>query len=126
MKVRLQDDYRKLYTLEDMDRAMAVIEAEKDDLLKPADWLKMAVNEALKETGFNQCERVIEASAHTAGNRRVWNAYTDNSGNMDVWITGTAKTLDGYIEIGAYLSDIWQTGGTDYRQHIFSVRYARV
>ena len=38
MKVKLDKDYRKLYTLEKLDMAKAVIAAEKEDEMSAKDW----------------------------------------------------------------------------------------
>ena len=69
---------------------------------------------------------IFKAEAHTAKNNRIWNQYCmsdddpdHETGNMDVWIEFAAELEQGYIKGGAYLTDIWQTGGTDYRQHMY-------
>lgn len=123
MKVTLEKEYRSRYTLEDIDAAKIVIAAEKDDGEKPAGWLEYAVNEYLKNKN-DYLVRIIEAKAETARNCRAWNLYgTGESKDMDVWISGIAKTADGFLEIGAYLSDIWQTGAVDYRHHMYATYY---
>lgn len=124
MKVTLEKEYRKYYTLEDMDAAKIVMKYEKDDDEKPAGWLEYAVNEYLKDTA-EYCGEIIKAEARTARNCRAWNAYGDGTNNMDVWISGIARTSAGFLEIGAYLSDIWQTGATPYKEHIYAVEYCR-
>lgn len=117
MKVSLEKDYRKIYTLDDLDRAKLVISFEKDDEDTPSGWAAYAVNELGDRCGY--CREIIRATAHTAKNRRVWDAYGDGSQDMDVWIEGLARTDHGYLEFGAYLSDIWASGQTPYAHHIF-------
>lgn len=128
MKVTLEKDYRKYYTLDDLDRARKVIAAEKEDESTVKEWAEMAIHEALKNDDGIYDDYIVEifkAEAHTAKNHRVWNAYgycdpeEANTQDMDVWIKFAAETEKGYIKGGAYLSDIWQTGGTDYRQHMY-------
>ena len=126
MKVTLEKDYRRYYTLEDLDRARKVIAAEKEyDDCPVKEWAEMAIREALKnDDGITEdwIVEIFRAEAHTAKNSRVWNAYgypDDETENMDVWIEFAAELGQGYIKGGAYLSDIWQTGGTDYRQHMY-------
>lgn len=115
MKVTLQKDYRKFYTLDDLDRAKAIIAFEKEnDEETPSGWAAYAIREA----GENAME-ILKAEARTAKNCRVWNQYGDNSEDLDVWIEATAETTSGFIKIGAYLSDIWQSGVTKYKQHMF-------
>lgn len=119
MKVTLEKDYRSFYTLEDLDRAKAVIAYEKEnDEETVKGWAEYAVREALKGTGDYYME-VLKAEAHTAKNRRAWNAYGENTGDMDVWIEATAETEKGFMKIGAYLSDIWNTGAEDYKNHMY-------
>ena len=128
MKVTLEKNYRKYYTLEDLDRAKRVIAAEKEDESTVKEWAEMAIREALKNDDGIYDDYIVEifkAEAHTAKNHRVWNAYgycdpeEANTQDMDVWIEFAAELEQGFIKGGAYLSDIWQTGGTDYREHMY-------
>lgn len=123
MKVKLDANYRKIYTLEEYDMAKAVIAAEKDDEMSPKDWAEYAVREALRnEDGY--LEEVLNAEARTAKNSRIdWDRYGDGTGMMDVWISFIAETTEGFIKGGAYLSDIWETGNTEYKQHMY-IRWA--
>lgn len=121
MKVTLEKDYKRYYTLEDMESAKAVIQYEKEDLETAAGWLEYAAIEAIKAID-DTFREVVTAKAHTARNCRAWNAYGDNTYDIDVWIEGLVRTSQGYMELGAYLSDIWQTGGTYYRDHEY-IRY---
>ena len=119
MKVTLEKEYRQRYTLEDLDRAKAVIAYEKEnDEETVKGWAEYAAREALKGTDDFYME-VLKAEAHTAKNCRAWNAYGEETGDMDVWITATAETEKGFIKIGAYLSDIWNTGAEDYTSHMY-------
>ena len=128
MKVTLEKNYRKYYTLEDLDRAKRVIAAEKEDESTVKEWAEMAIREAIKNDDGIYEDYIVEifkAEAHTAKNHRVWNAYgycdpeEANTQDMDVWIEFAAELEQGFIKGGAYLTDIWQTGGTRYKQHMF-------
>lgn len=124
MKVRLEKDYRKLYTLEELDMAKAVIANEKEyDEESPKYWAEYAAVEALKGEDEYLVE-VLSAEATTAKNRRIeWDRFCEGSGQMDVYIRFLAETSRGFIKGGAYLSDIWGRGGTEYKQHMY-IRYA--
>lgn len=122
MKVTLEKDYRKYYTLEDLDRAKAVIAAEKEDEMSAKDWAVYAVGEALRNKDGSLWE-ILKAEATTAKNCRAWNRYGDDSADMDVYIRFLAETTEGFIRGGAYLSDIWETGATEYKQHMY-IRWA--
>lgn len=118
MKVTLEKDYRKYYTLEDLDRAKAVIAFEKEDEYSIKDWMEYAANEALKDEYGSMIE-ILKAEAHTAKNCRAWNLYGEETGDMDVWVKGIVRLYEGVAEIGAYLSDIWGTGATEYKHHMY-------
>lgn len=119
MKVTLEKDYRKCYTLEDLDRAKAVIAAEKEDEMSAKDWAVYAVGEALRNKDGSLWE-ILKAEARTTKNSRIdWNRYGEGTGMMDVWISFLAETTEGFIRGGAYLSDIWETGATEYKHHMY-------
>ena len=118
MKVKLQDGYREIYTLKDLDRAKAVIAYEKEDESSIKDWMEYAANEALKDENGSVIE-ILKAEAHTAKNCRAWNLYGEETGDMDVWVKGIVRLYEGVMEIGAYLSDIWGTGAKEYKHHMY-------
>lgn len=125
MKVTFKKDYKAVFTVDDVERAKKVIKSEKEeDTETAATWAETAAREAVKGTN-DFLEDVITANAVVAKNCRAWNAYFDGSYDMDVWIEALLKTANGYIEIGAYLSDIWQTGAVDYSNHMYIQRYKR-
>lgn len=126
MKVKLPKGYRETFTIADLERAKAVIRAEKEDEETAAGWAVYAVNEALGGKGC--CVEVLKAEAIAAGNSRAWNAYGDDTVNtetMDVWIDAIAETTIGFMKVGAYLTDIWRTGEDEYRHHEYIELYKR-
>lgn len=125
MKVTLEKNYKDHYTLGDIERAKAIIKAEKDDETSLEDWARYAAQETLRDVPGYVVE-ILKATATTAKNKRAWNLYGEDSGNMDIWIEATAETSEGFVKFGAYLSDIWQTGGTDYRNNMYIERYGRI
>lgn len=118
MKVKLEDGYRGIYTLDDLDRAKAVIAFEKEDEYTIKDWMNYAADEALKDENGSVIE-ILKAEAHTAKNCRAWNLYGEETGDMDVWVQGIVRLYEGVAEIGAYLSDIWGTGAKEYKHHMY-------
>lgn len=103
MKVKIEEGYKKMYTLEEVRQAKDVIACMKEDESTAEEW---AATAARAYTG-DYIERVIEASAETCSNARVYNAYGDNTQFMDICIKALVKTFDTYLEITAYLTDIW-------------------
>ncbi len=125
MKVKLEENYKSIYTLENLEQAKAVIAWEKsEDEETAVGWAEYAVNEALKGRS-DFLREIIKVEAHTAKNCRTWNAFGEDTGQMDIWIECIAKTADGFIEVGAYLTDIWQTGAVPYKHHEYIVYYPR-
>ena len=123
MKVKLDKNYRSIYTLEEYDMAKLVIANEKEDNITAKEWAEYAAREALKGEDDYLIE-VLSAEATTAKNRRnTWDRFCEGSGQMDVYIRFVAETTKGFIKGGAYLSDIWGTGGTEYKQHMY-IRWA--
>ena len=125
MLVRLEEKYKDFYTIRDLERARAVIKMMREDEEVVAGYAEYAVNEALKGRG-DYLRRILKATAHTARNRRAWNAYDENSQDMDVWVDAIAETSYGFIKVGAYLSDIWQTGAIPYSQYMYVQYYKEV
>lgn len=121
MKVALEKDYKKYYTLEDLAHAKVVIASEKNDEETAAGWARMAITEAIGDSD-DWLYEVIVAKAYTAKNNRAFDLYGEGSGNMDVAIEATGETGFGFIKVVAYLSDIWQTGAVSYRGQMF-IRY---
>ena len=126
MKVSLGKNYKKIFTLEDLQSAKKVIQMLKEDEYTPADYLRMATVDILRGES-DWVDSVISAEAETAPNYRAWNAYGENSGCVDVWIRGVVKCYTQILEIGVYLTDIWRIDGinTDVSDNSFVVRYVR-
>lgn len=83
MKVKLDKNYRSLYTLEDLDRAKTVIACEKEnDENTPKEWAEYAVREALRGEAESLVE-VLSAEARTAKNCRIgWDRFCEGSGKF--------------------------------------------
>lgn len=127
MKVTLPEDYKDIFTINDIKRARAIIADQKNDNSTAKEWAEYAAREILKNS-VDSVKEVISASAETAKNYRIWNRYgtEEDSQDMDVWVSFLARTYYGFIEGGAYLTDIWETGATDYTEHMYIVKYQKV
>ena len=111
MKVKMNKDYKALFTLNDVERAKEIIKIEKTDDSTPEDYLRIAVRHWLDRNDDRQyIEEVVRAEAYVDKSYTAWDRYFDGSGDMDVYIEGLVRTGHSYIEIGAYLSDIWEAG----------------
>lgn len=122
MKVTLAKDYRKLYTLDDLDIAKELISCAKEDASTAKEYAAFAVKEALRGKD-DFLEEVLKATAETCKNNNVWDRYFEGSGNMDIYIEATAETSRGFIKVSAYLSDIWEIDGAADIQSRMYIRY---
>lgn len=111
MKVRITKDSKHILTLEEVELAARIIRDEREnDSWDAGEYAKKAINAALNSHGA-YCNRIFEASAEIAKNCRVWNAYHEDSRDLDVWIEATAQTSEGFCIIGAYLTDLNEITG---------------
>lgn len=69
-------------------------------------------------------EEVYKATASIARNNRVYNALATDTESLDVWIDATAKTQNGFVIVGAYLSGLWTATGEN-SEEIASHMYIR-
>ena len=122
MKVTISAESKRVVTMEEMKMAKEIVQAMKEDELTAAEYARFAVV-ALGDG----CEKVYEATAEIAKNCRAWDTYGEGSGTLDIWIEATARTWNGFVEIGAYLTDIWNiSGDNDQTEHMFIQRFERV
>lgn len=118
MKVNLDKDYKTMYTVAEVAEAKKIISQMKEDESSAADMAEYAIREALKDKN-DYLREVLKATATITKNYRAWNNYNENSGQLDVWVEATAETEKGFIKVGACLTDIWQTGATDYSNFMY-------
>lgn len=112
MKVKIRKEDRR-FLQEHIAEHMIDIMAQ-EDASKPSEVAEMAIREILKGTDDSiSRESILSAKARVALNCRIQDLYFEGSEDYDVWIRATARTGMGFIEIGAYLSDIWQIGALE-------------
>lgn len=126
MKVLLPKNYKRYFTVEEYEIAKEIIKTEKEDASTAKDMAEYAVREALKKDEYDEyLEEVLEAKAEVCKNNdyRVYDKYFEGSQLMDIYISGVARVSYGYLEFGAYLSDIWESGVTEYK--VDTVKYVK-
>lgn len=111
MKIQITKEAKKWLTVAEMPEVRKMIDDLKDDDIRG--YVRTTMN-FLKENN-SSAVKVFEATAEIKKNIRVMDRYTDNSGNLDVWIDFIAYSSDSdsFIRGGAYLSDIWSITGTE-------------
>lgn len=112
MKVKIRKEDRR-FLQEHIAEHMVDIMAQEDSS-KPSEVAEMAIREILKGTDDSiSRESILSAKARVALNCRIQDLYFEGSEDYDVWIEATARTAEGFIVLGAYLSDIWQIGALE-------------
>lgn len=109
MKVSMSANYKQFFTIEEVQTAKQMIKEFKEDESTVTEYAEMAA----RTCNFGWIERVFEAKATIEKNRRAWNAYSDTSKSLDVWIDATVQTSSGFLILGAYLTDIWNITGDE-------------
>lgn len=137
MKVKLEPNYKRYYTVEEYEQAKVVIAYEKEnDDAKVEHYAEMAVREFCRIHKCHGTDTILTASATTGKNRRAYNVYTTTdeygcptgeSGQMDICIETYAEIFietdssfeKAILHLFAMLSDIWQIDGvTDIAQYM--------
>lgn len=92
------------------------------------DAVQTAISIATGETSM--CFEVLKATAEIMPYYRAQNRYTDNSENLDVYLTIYAfDEYHGFYKIGCYLSDVWESTGDnaeELRQYMYIGKYEEV
>ena len=126
MKVSINQDSKNVLLLRQFDAAKRVVNEMKEDESKPADYARYAVS-AILSASNDYCTEVIKAEASITRNCRVWNAFNDESEDIDVWVEGIAAGSRCFVRFGAYLSDIWNLNRDNSEAiasaHMFKVIY---
>ena len=123
MKVNLTAEMKKFITIAEMPAVKKVMQYEKEnDEWTVQEWAKMAARLVFDDNGA----KVIEATARIAKNQRVWDAFDEETRDIDVWIEFTAfsEYRSSFIIAGVYLTDLWQLT-TDNADEIKSHMYIR-
>lgn len=132
MKISFPKDFKRWYTLKDIEQSKAMEKAlfEGYDAGRKYDFKDEIKSAVYLATGVNA--EVLQATAEHAKNARLIDNMTffgEEAGISDVYFR--IKALDqfvGFFEIGAYLTDIWQIAcGPNYdnRDEIKSRFYIR-
>ena len=126
MKVKVTQDAKKWLTVAEMPEVRKIIE-----YLKDYDWTesdKQTVVRLGMADAFGTFE-ILKAEAEIAGNARIWNYYTDDSGRLDVWLVVYGyNQFDGFVEAHMYLSDLWSLSDNnrdEIRSHMYINKFTK-
>ena len=128
MKVNLTAEMKKFITVAEMPAVKKVMQYEKEnDEWTVQEWAKMAARLVFDDNGA----KVIEATARIAKNQRVWDAFDEETRDIDVWIEFTAfsEYRSSFIIAGVYLTDLWQLtkdNADEIKPHMYIRRFEEV
>ena len=128
MKVNLTAEMKKFITVAEMPAVKKVMQYEKEnDEWTVQEWTKMAARLVFDDNGA----KVIEATARIAKNQRVWDAFDEETRDIDVWIEFTAfsEYRSSFIIAGVYLTDLWQLtkdNADEIKSHMYIRRFEEV
>lgn len=113
MKVTLPKDYKRMFTIHQVEVAKKVIKSEKEDEFTAEEYAKLLVNHIITRQGLNDgVQRVFEVTAGIT-TARGWDKYFEGSEDIDIYIECYVRTWDGVVYATAMLSDIWRIGGEE-------------
>lgn len=128
MKVNLTAEMKKFITVAEMPAVKKVMQYEKEnDEWTVQEWAKMAARLVFDDNGA----KVIEATARIAKNQRVWDAFDEETRDIDMWIEFTAfsEYRSSFIIAGVYLTDLWQLtkdNADEIKSHMYIRRFEEV
>lgn len=129
MKVTFSAEYKRLFTLEEYHIAKQIVKDMKNDESTAEEYARSAVNAIGRAYDIGSCSVVYSCSAVVSKNSRVYDYYSDGSGALDIWLEGVARTDEGFLDFGAYLSDIWSLSDENAaeiaRYHMYSSIYKK-
>ena len=128
MKVNLTAEMKKFITVAEMPAVKKVMQYEKEnDEWTVQEWAKMAARLVFDDNRA----KVIEATARIAKTQRVWDAFDEETRDIDVWIEFTAfsEYRSSFIIAGVYLTDLWQLtkdNADEIKSHMYIRRFEEV
>lgn len=122
MKVQFTADMKRIVTVAEMPAVKKVMRCANEDECTATDLARVAARLVFDDNAA----MIIEAKARIAKNQRVWDAFDEETRDIDVWIEFTAfsEYRSSFIIAGVYLTDLWQLT-TDNADEIKSHMYIR-
>lgn len=124
MKVSIPFTMRGVLTVAEMPMAKELIKNMRED----NNFDQYALSAARVASGDNDNFVILNQTAQIAKNERVQDYYSDNSGDLDIWLEFLAFSyFSGCYLVGVYLSDVLQIAGEPsdilLKEHMFIREY---
>jgi hypothetical protein len=124
MKVKIIKRSKEVLRMSDTEAIKEVRDCVSEDKL--SDYTQMIAQVA---SGKSDVFEILKADAEISRNCRVWNAYGNNSKDLDIWVEIYAyNSFAGFYEIGCYMTDIWNYYSDiadEIRSHMFILEFHR-
>lgn len=120
MKISITEESKKFLTVEEHEIAKRIV---KEFKAADSETVEDYARQAVRIVAGNVNE-VLKAKASIARNNRAYNALSTDTGMLDVWFDITASTENGFVIIGACLTDLWQATGEN-NEELASRMYVR-
>lgn len=116
MKVTITNESKNYLTVNEYEKAKALVKQMKDDDQSAAEAAEYAARAILRSTRYSQYadyfSGILAASAEICRDSSTpWDYHGDGFGFLNVWINATAETADGFLKFGCLLSDIYSLDG---------------
>lgn len=106
MKVKVTETSKKCINLADVPAMESVIEMMENDASTLREYADTAIRIIYNELVSDV--KILDADAEIAKNCRIWNRFSEESKDVDVFIRAIAFVdKREFIQIGAYITDIW-------------------
>lgn len=122
MKIKVNND---IITVSELQTVKEICKEFKAENFKFE--AEIAANLVCNVCNFWHTETIYKIEAEIARNCRVYNQYSDNLRDLDIWLTIHAFYGNGFAIIGCYLTDIWQINGENQKeiaQHFYIHKFA--
>lgn len=127
MKVQFTADMKRIVTVAEMPAVKKVMRCANEDECTATDLARVAARLVFDDNAA----MIIEARARIAKNQRVWDAFDEETRDIDVWIEFTAfsEYRSSFIIAGVYLTDLWQLtkdNADEIKSHMYIRRFKEV
>ena len=123
-KIQITENSKKLITMFDADNVKEMVDSLKAEELETAihDYLDIAMS-PIKYSNWT----FYDVSMEVCKNCRVYNYYTENSADFDIWVKFKAfNANDGFYVVGICLSDIYSISDSnkdEVKRHMYIRAY---
>lgn len=126
IKIKITPDSKRVLALDEMPAVKEIMRCFNTDADSSIGEFELGIAARIASNS-NENFTYYDVQAEISKNCRAYNAYNDNSGDLDIWITFKAfNPYSGFYEVGIYLTDIWQSDGENSAEilsHMFVRKY---